>query len=79
MKSFKEYLTEAKTIDLDAITDPKLNKKAWNIIKKKQKAYYSAEDKEVLSAAEVKKEVGSVTDLFKYTDYVVVTSVGKAV
>jgi hypothetical protein len=79
MKKFKDFLEEATTIDLDMIKDPKLNKKAWNILKKKQKAYYSAEDNEVLSAADVKKDVGSVSDLFKFTDYVTVTAVGKAV
>jgi hypothetical protein len=81
MKTFKELMTEAKmkTINIDDIKDKSLNKKAWSILKKKQKAYYSETDNEVVSHEEVKKSVGSIDDLFKFTDYKSVVAPGKKI
>lgn len=77
MKGFKEFLAEAKTVDLDQIKDSKLNKLAWKLLKKGQKVYYSPSEKEVASWNDLKKEVPNVNDLFKYTDYMAVIAPGK--
>lgn len=78
MKSFKDFISEATTIDLDKITDKKLNKLAWNALKKKQKVFFNAEEQEVKTWNDLKKEVDSVNDLYKYTDWKSVTAKGKS-
>ena len=66
-----------KTIDIDKIKDKKLNKEAFALLKKGQKAYYSETDQAVISGSDVKKEIGSTNDLFKFTDYKSVVAPGK--
>ena len=84
MKTFAEVhatLQEAKaqhhTIDLDMIKNKDLNKKAWKLLKKGGKVYYSADEQSVDSWATLKKGVDSVADLYKYTDYLSIIAPGK--
>jgi len=72
MKTFKEFISEAtvKPIDIDKIKDKALNKKALQIIKKKQKAFYNDDEQEVDTWNNLKKDVDSLNDLYKYTNWV---------
>ncbi len=77
MKTFKELCEEPKTIDIDLIKDKSMNKKAFATMKRGQNVFYSKTDDKLATWSQLKGDVDSLNDLFKYTDYRQVIAPGK--